>query len=50
VPVMPIFSSFSSRMFSSFSMQHLLSFSAIEMELSMCMSACSVDLFLEKPY
>ncbi len=31
-------------------MQYLLSFSAMEIELSMCTSACSVDLFLEKPY
>jgi hypothetical protein len=31
-------------------MQYLLSFSAVDMELTMCISACSVDLFLENPY
>ncbi len=61
MPVLPISSSFRSRMLcgtvskaffksKKMPMQYLLSFSAIEMELIMCMSACSVDLFLEKPY
>ncbi len=61
MPVMPIFSNFRSRMLcgtvskaffrsKKMPMQYLLSFIAVEMVLSMCMSACSVDFVREKPY
>ncbi len=61
MPIMPIFSSLSSSKLCGtvskaflrsrkMPMQYLLSFRAVDMELRMCMSACSVDLFLEKPY
>jgi hypothetical protein len=61
VPVIPNFSSFLSRMscgtvsnafFKSrkMPMQYLFSFSAVEMVLITCRSACSVDLCFWKPY